>query len=251
MYFCRKFIFMQMKRLKQIMLIVVLLGCVCVSKAQDAFPTIDPIAIVTEDDGEETETTQFSGSAPIVVKLKPQTADDGDCTAYYEWRFWKEGKSISEPYLVRHDMETEVTLLESGTHCIALIAYFSKGADIVAKYDEEYWQTATPIRITVSESKLDFPNAFSPNGDGVNDVYKAKEGYRSIIEFKAIIFNRWGQKLYEWTDPAGGWDGKFNGSDVKQGVYFVNVHAKGADGRTYNIKKDVNLLRGYNETNSR
>ena len=39
-----------------------------------------------------------------------------------------------------------------------------------------------------------------------------------------------------------------NGKDVKQGVYFVLVKAKGADGRKFNIRKDVNLLRGYTET---
>ena len=89
------------------------------------------------------------------------------------------------------------------------------------------------------------PNAFSPNGDGINDIYRAKNSYQSIVEFDAYIFNRWGQKIYEWHDPAGGWDGK----DVKQGVYFVLVKAKGADGRKYNIKKDVNLLRGYTESN--
>ena len=91
------------------------------------------------------------------------------------------------------------------------------------------------------------PNAFSPNGDGINDIYKAKDGYQSIVEFKACIFNRWGQKIYEWNDPAGGWDGKHNGKDVKQGVYFVLVKAKGADGRKYEIKRDVNLLRGFTE----
>jgi gliding motility-associated-like protein len=91
-------------------------------------------------------------------------------------------------------------------------------------------------------------NAFSPNGDGKNDTYKPKE-YKSLVEFHATIFNRWGQKLYEWDDPAAdGWDGKFNGRDVKQGVYFVLVKAKGADGHNYNIRKDVNLLRGYTET---
>ena len=67
------------------------------------------------------------------------------------------------------------------------------------------------------------------------------------MEFKATIFNRWGQKLYEWTDPAGGWDGKYKGRDVAQGVYFVLVKAKGADCRRFNIKSDVNLLRGYTE----
>lgn len=229
-------------------LLTMLIISVSSAFAEDIIPTINPVAYVTEEGGEETETTSFSGSAPIQVRLVPQTEDLGDCTAYYEWRFYKEGGSVSEPYLVRHEEETEMTLTESGTHCIALIAYFTIGADTIAKYDEEYWQTATPIRITASESKLEFPNAFSPNGDGTNDIYKAKDGYRSIVEFKATIYNRWGQKIYEWTNPAGGWDGKFNGSDVKQGVYFVHVVAKGADGRKYNIKRDVNLLRGYDET---
>ena len=108
-----------------------------------------------------------------------------------------------------------------------------------------------PISITIKSSKLEVPNAFSPNGDNRNDTYKAKEGYQSIVEFKATIYNRWGQKLYEWTDPAGEWDGKFNGKDVKEGVYYVHVQAKGADGVKYNIKKDVNLLRGYTETTNR
>ena len=102
----------------------------------------------------------------------------------------------------------------------------------------------TPIKVTVSESKLEMPNAFSPNGDQHNDTYKAKS-YQSLVEFHAYIFNRWGQKLYEWTDPAGEWDGTYNGKPVKDGVYFVLVKAKGADGIEYNIRRDVNLLRGY------
>lgn len=97
------------------------------------------------------------------------------------------------------------------------------------------------------ESILQMPNAFSPNGDGINDIYKAKSGYQGITEFRAIIFNRWGQKLYEWNDPAEGWDGTYKGKPVKEGVYFVLVKAKGSDGKIYNIKRDVNLLRGYME----
>ena len=91
------------------------------------------------------------------------------------------------------------------------------------------------------------PNAFSPNGDGINDIYKPKDGYRNIEEFHAYIYNRWGQKLYEWTDPATGWDGTYRGKPVKEGVYFCLVKAKGADSVVYNIKRDVNLLRGYTE----
>ena len=98
----------------------------------------------------------------------------------------------------------------------------------------------------VLTSILVMPNTFTPNNDQINDVYKVKS-YQNIVEFHAYIFNRWGQKLYEWTDPADGWDGTYHGKDVKDGVYFVLVKAKGADGRTYNIRRDVNLLRGYTE----
>ena len=105
---------------------------------------------------------------------------------------------------------------------------------------------------TPQVSSLLMPNAFSPNGDGINDIYKPKNGYQNITEFHAYIFNRWGQKLFEWTDPATGWDGTYKGSPVKDGVYFCLVKAKGADGKIYNFKKDVNLLKGYieNQTNS-
>ena len=98
----------------------------------------------------------------------------------------------------------------------------------------------------ITESKLSFPNAFSPNGDGKNDKFIAKE-CQNISEFHAYIFNRWGQKLFEWTDPTDGWDGTQNGTPVKEGVYFILCKAKGTDGQTYTIRKDVNLLRGYLE----
>ena len=102
-------------------------------------------------------------------------------------------------------------------------------------------------QVVVSESKLSFPNAFSPNGDGKNDKFIAKE-CQNIVEFHAYIFNRWGQKLYEWTDSTDGWDGTNNGTPVKEGVYFLLCKAKGSDDKTYTIRKDVNLLRGYTES---
>ena len=140
----------------------------------------------------------------------------------------------------------EYTFTTAGNHKVMLYAILTRGDDTI-EYTDEYWSTADPISVSISESKLEMPNAFSPNGDGINDIYKAKDGYQSLVEFHAYIFNRWGQKLFEWTDPSQGWDGTYNGKDVKQGVYFVLVKAKGADGRTFTIRRDVNLLRGYTE----
>lgn len=217
-------------------------------EAQENMPAISPTATITTATGETQEVTEYSGSAPLQVHFAPNVENPEGYEAYYEWRFYKEGTSIEEPYLVRHEEETDFTFNEAGGHCIALIAYFMNGNDTIVKYDTDYWMDATPIRISISTSKLDFPNAFSPNGDGMNDIYRAKTDYQSIVEFKAVIYNRWGQKLYEWNNPAGGWDGTYKGNPVKQGVYYVQVTAKGADGRRFNIKKDVNLLRTFDQT---
>lgn len=218
------------------------------AEAQENVPVISPTATITTATGETQEVTEYSGSAPLKVHFAPNVENPEGYEAYYEWRFYKEGTSVEEPYLVRHEEETDFTFNETGGHCVALIAYFMNGNDTIVKYDADYWADATPIRISISTSKLEFPNAFSPNGDGMNDVYRAKTDYQSIVEFKAVIYNRWGQKLYEWNNPAGGWDGTYKGNPVKQGVYYVQVTAKGADGRRFNIKKDVNLLRTFDQT---
>lgn len=213
--------------------------------ADDLPPTINPEATFINYKGEEEVGTEHSGSAPIIGKFRANAENVGSYNAYYEWRFTLEGEA--EPYLIRYEEDTEYTFTKAGSHSIVLYAVFTQGKDTIA-YTDEYWGLEQmPLKVIVSESKLDMPNAFSPNGDNYNDIYKAKDGWQSIVEFHASIYNRWGQKLYEWDDPAEGWDGKFHGSDVKQGVYFVEVKAKGADGRKYHIRRDVNLLRGYRE----
>jgi gliding motility-associated-like protein len=183
--------------------------------------------------------SDFAEQAPLDVTFfaVPQNIDDH--TAAYEWHFRKEGET--QDMMVRYEQDTQYTFVESGTYKITLKARLT---DIEADLD------STSIKITVKDSKLEFPNAFSPNGDGENDTYHAKKDYRSIVEFHAYIYNRWGQKLHEWTDPAGCWDGTYKGKPVKEGVYFLLCKAKGADGYEYNIRKDVNLLRGYNESTS-
>jgi len=137
-------------------------------------------------------------------------------------------------------MRTIKTILLSFMTLIALSAHAQEVTDN---------DTQTSDSTVVLTSTLTMPNAFSPNHDDINDIYKVKQ-YQNIVEFRATIFNRWGQKLYEWTKIDEGWDGTYRGKDVKQGTYFVLVKARGADGQVYNIRKDVNLLRDYNEETS-
>ncbi|MDO4194925.1 MAG: gliding motility-associated C-terminal domain-containing protein [Prevotellaceae bacterium] len=211
--------------------------------ADDDIPTISPTAVFMGEDGEE-ESTFYSGSAPLEAAFYANPENTGGWTEYYEWRFT--GEDSDQPYLIRYEQDTKYTFKKAGSTRVVCYAIFTQGNDSIC-YTQDYWADAEPIIISISESHLDMPNAFSPNGDGINDIYKAKEGYQSLVEFHAAIYNRWGQKLYEWDDPAGGWDGTFHGKDVAQGVYFCRVEAKGADGIKYHFKRDVNLLRGYNE----
>ena len=197
--------------------------------------SVEISAIYIDDNGVETETrTDFSGQAPLSVSLRANPQDMEGLNPTYEWHFRMEGES--KDIMVRYEENTDYTFTKAGKTYVTLYANLG---------NQE--RDSSRICVTISESKLLMPNAFTPNGDTHNDVYKAKE-YQSIVEFHAYIFNRWGQKLYEWTNPAEGWDGNYNGSPVKEGVYFVVVKARGADGIVYNIHKDVNLLRGYTKT---
>ena len=209
----------------------------------DEYPSIHPSVTYTTSDGEISSDESFSGSAPIRASFMANPSDDIGWSSYYEWRVYHANDTV--PYIIRYDENLDLEFNESGMHRIIVYAKFSKDGDVIEDNNEE-----TPFTITIAESSLQMPNAFSPNGDGINDIYKAKDGYQSLTEFHAYIFNRWGQKLFEWTNPADGWDGTYKGKPVKDGVYFCLVKAKGADGKTYNIKRDVNLLRGYIENST-
>lgn len=237
-------IYLDEMKIKRLFTFPILLLNALLCVAQTSIPTISPTATYTLSDGTQEESSNYSGNAPLWGKFEANAENADGYTATFEWRFTLTGET--EPYLVRYEQDTEVEFTKAGTHTIVLYALFQQGNDTI-RYEEDYWDATDPLRVTIAESKLDMPNAFSPNGDGINDIYRAKDSYQSLVSFHAAIYNRWGQKLYEWDDPAGGWDGTYKGKDVKQGVYYVQVKAEGADGVKYNIRRDVNLLRGYNQ----
>lgn len=210
--------------------------------AQSAYPSVDPQASYTTVEGEEIDDASSGQSAPLIAHFTANPSNLGDYSVRYEWKIYRSGEEDS-PLVHRFEEDIEYTFSESGTFNVQLYATFVLGTDTIA-YPEE--GEANPIQVTISESKLEFPNAFSPNGDEFNKELKAKEGYQSIVAFKAAVFNRWGQKIYSWNDVNGSWDGKWHGRYVKDGVYFLVVNARGADGHNYNIRKAINVLTGYN-----
>lgn len=192
-------------------------------------------ATYIDKEGMQTTTSQsFTADAPLHVHFTYDVSSltDGATT---EWHIRHQSSGTN---ITRYDTELDFEFTEAGLNVISL--WVRQGNEVV---------DSASIGITITESHLEMPNAFSPNGDGINDIYQAKSNYKSIIEFHAYIFNRHGQKLYEWTDytsPDSGWDGTYHGSPVKDGVYYVYVKARGADGIDYNIRRDVNLIRHFN-----
>jgi gliding motility-associated-like protein len=79
----------------------------------------------------------------------------------------------------------------------------------------------------VLSTSLGVPNAFSPNGDQINDEFKISEGI--YANFKMAIFNRWGTLVYYSTDPAKGWNGDYEGQPARSGTYLYQISFQNAD----------------------
>jgi gliding motility-associated-like protein len=67
------------------------------------------------------------------------------------------------------------------------------------------------------DNRIYIPDAFSPNGDGKNDVFRIRGN--NIFSARLVIYDRWGEKVFETDDKNTGWDGTFNGKKVNAGVY--------------------------------
>ena len=101
------------------------------------------------------------------------------------------------------------------------------------------------ITVDIGSRPDAFPNAFTPNGDGVNDTYKPLF-LCPVIATHFIIYNRWGQKVFESLDPDEAWDGKVDGRDAPSDVYGWQVEYEAIrEGSKQVLKEkgDVALLR--------
>ncbi len=97
--------------------------------------------------------------------------------------------------------------------------------------------------ITVDECPpiIFFPNAFTPNNDGRNDVFRAV--VRNVKVDKMVIFNSWGQKLFESIGPLPEWDGTFKGEPAPGGLYTYLVYCSDeVSGNKQNQKRGVVML---------
>lgn len=169
----------------------------------------------------------LGGSAPADITFFGYTTD---AVLHTEWQMASD--SEFEYILYRfNEKDVSYSFLEEGTYYMRFIGSNADGS--CESIGESY-------TISIGASDLRIPNAFSPNNDGVNDVWKV--GYRSLLEFKCWIFDSKGNQLFSFDDPSLGWDGTYRGKTVNPGVYYYVIQATGADGKKYKRSGDINIL---------
>lgn len=150
----------------------------------------------------------------------------------FEWDFG-DGTTSTE-------FEPQHAYTQAGFYTIRLIAY--------NQFDCADTLTRENIVNVQRGGQILIPNAFSPGGgagsvgsDGKNDIFLPIT--RGVVDFELMIFNRWGELLFQSRDPEKGWDGTYNGKLCQQDVYVYKVAASYENGERYIRVGDVNLIR--------
>ncbi len=171
----------------------------------------------------------FSFSPDIVNSFNSEVffSDESVNSAFWTWEFGEDGFAyIPDPVYVFPD---------TGVQKVTQIVEHPDGCtDTLIKYID-----------VVPEFRYFLPNAFTPNGDGLNEFFVGVGVFENIKSFEMMIFNRWGEMIFETNDPQQGWNGqKFNtGRRSPGGVYVYKVKLTGARNEIVELDGFATLIR--------
>jgi gliding motility-associated-like protein len=138
----------------------------------------------------------------------------------------------------------------SCANCALPIATIKKNTSYIVKVTTAYGCSATDtisIKVFCEDSQTFIPNAFTPDGDGINDILMVRgKGVVMVKSFR--VYNRWGQVVFEKTDfapndPSYGWNGKINGVIGGPDVYVYTAEVMCENGATFTYKGNVSLIK--------
>lgn len=139
-----------------------------------------------------------------------------------------------------------------GTEVFLNLGMFGATEDSDLSYDEnEFYHCFTYFidnflmvecdRDSVFGVYIELPNVFTPNNDGINDLYKIK--HNNIDEMTVFVHNRWGHVVRQYDGLTDGWDGRTAlGKKCSDGTYFIVVQAKDNYGKTINKSKTITIF---------
>ncbi|MEM6263577.1 MAG: PKD domain-containing protein, partial [Bacteroidota bacterium] len=125
-----------------------------------------------------------------------------------------------------------ITDLNQVENCYRIFAHEQGGNQVVSLSNEA---------CVLLEPRMFTANAFSPNGDGRNDVFTV--GGAFLSEFNLKIYNRWGRLVHETDNQDEQWDGRCEGIEVPEGVYVFSVRGKGHNGDIIQRSGTITLIR--------
>ncbi|MEA3496769.1 MAG: gliding motility-associated C-terminal domain-containing protein, partial [Bacteroidota bacterium] len=120
--------------------------------------------------------------------------------------------------------------------------YYSEGFEYLTLIDTNNCEFTDSFFVNEKcPSTLFIPNAFSPNGDGLNEKFEVAGSF--IVDFQIQIYNRWGEKIFESQDINNSWNGKFKGEKVPLGIYYYQIFAKGIMGKEIKRSGMITVVR--------
>ncbi|MFT5821028.1 MAG: PKD repeat protein [Crocinitomix sp.] len=151
-----------------------------------------------------------------------------DTTFHWNFDLQSEGWIITHDYFETYDR----SYVDSGTYNICLVAVNKNGCV----------DTACKPMVVFDKPVLVAPNIFTPGGDDdINNTFFFPN--TAIIEFNCVIVNRWGRKVFEFTDINQQWDGSdLNGDPCTNGVYFYTYTAKSTNGDEFAGQGNVQIV---------
>ena len=181
------------------------------------------------------------GNVPYAINFQDQTTDNiGDLIHLWCWDYNVEWNGVTLEYdtICANDPDSTYNQ-ELFTHLFNDIG----ANDIYVLVRDAVTGCEKKIDFTIDVQGIpDIDNVFSPNGDGINDVFSF--GEFGMDNMNVSIFNRWGEQVYSWDGDNGSWDGKgVDGEELSEGVYFYVLKATGADGYYYEKKGSITLIR--------
>ena len=171
----------------------------------------------------------FSYSPEVINNINSTAtfSDESTGASGWYWDFGGEARSF-----IRNPT---YTFQDTGIHEIMQVVFHPNGCT----------DTATQIIDIEPVVQFFLPNAFTPNYDGKNEVYKPKGLSVGVSYYSMGIWDRWGEKVFETNDPEEGWNGSKNntGQDLPVGVYMCVLQYKDARNRSKELREFVTLIR--------
>jgi trimeric autotransporter adhesin len=231
--------------------------------------TYDPGSVFTWNFGDGLSSSEINpshlfftpGNYPISLQITTPAGCTSSSTNFVDIMFFPlpEADFVTAP-AVTNVFNGKVSFVDRSANAISWYWLFGDGAFSTEQNPEHYYSEIGDYKVTLrvtniagcedySETPVTInpfyiPNAFTPNADGVNDVFYYSGYDLDVASYNMKIFNRWGELVFTGSDENDNWNGETNsGKQAPQGTYIYRLQVKTKAGKDYTFNGQVSLIR--------